>query len=70
MAENRYKFINYFVGGQMFHPKCMEKFKHYPDWEWGENNHQKLQPLLCNVVLGSLIMEMLLIFFLIFQIKK
>ena len=44
MAENRYKFINYFVGGQMmFPPKVYGEIPNITaDWEWGENNPSEI----------------------------
>ena len=44
MAENRYKFINYFVGGQMmFPPKVHGEIPNITaDWEWGENNPSEI----------------------------
>ena len=44
LAQNRYKFIDYFVGGQMMLPPKVEG--EIPnitaDWEWGENNPSEI----------------------------
>jgi hypothetical protein len=44
MAKNRYKFIDYFVGGQMmFPPKVHGEIPNITaDWEWGENNPSEI----------------------------